>query len=451
MGTAGGENPMRPVKLIASVLMLALVPAAADAQEPATLGDLVAEARARNPEIAAAGRVAEAAAARVPQAGALEDPMVSVGLMNAPVPSFELDQGPMTMGSVQIGQRLPAPGTRGAREAVARQTHEAARRRAEEVELGVVERLKDAYYELLFVDIAQEVLRRNRSLVADLAEVATARFAVGRTPQQDVLRAQTEVTRLEEQIAGIEARRVAAAAEVNAILQRPVIRPVEPVYPTDVRAIALAPPAPGAFTAAALEGGIGNGLPSLAELQEQAVRRRPMLLAHVHEIAAAEERVRLAEREVFPDVEVMLGYGTRWDRSDMITAMVSVPIPVFAARKQRQAIIEAEQELAADELRHHQMVADIQAEVATRYADLVRTREQILLLNEGVIPQARATIESATAAYQAGRVEFASLLEAQATLFRTEIELARRMADFGRALAALERAAGVELSVEVER
>ena len=442
---------MRGAKSIASAMVLTLVPAAVGAQEATNLTELIAEARARNPEIAAAERLAEAAAARVPQAGALEDPMLSAGLMYAPVPSFELDRDGMTMGSVQIGQRIPAPGTRAAREAMARENHRAAEWRAEEVELGVVERLKDAYYELIFVDRAHDVLTRNRSLVADLAEVATARFAVGRTPQQDVLRAQTEVTRLEEQIAGIQARRVAAATDINALLQRPVIEPVEPVYPNGVRVLALAPPTIGAFTASALDEGLGGDFPSLAELEAAAVRRRPMLLAHIHRIAAAREGVRLAERERLPDVDVMLGYGTRWDRSDMLTAMVSVPLPVFAARKQRQAVIEAEQELAADELRHHQMVSEIQADVATRYAALVRTREQILLLTEGVIPQARATIESATAAYQAGRVEFASLLEAQATLFRNEIELARRMADFGRELAALERAAGVELSVEVER
>lgn len=438
-------------QMLRSALVLTLGPSAVAAQEPTSLRVLVAEARASNPEIAAAGRMAEAAAARVPQAGALDDPMLSAGLMYVPVPSFDLSRDGMTMGSVQLAQRLPAPGTRGAREAIARQNHQAAEWRAQEVESGVVERLKEAYYELIFVDGAQDVLTRNRSLVADLAEVATALFAVGRTPQQDVLRAQTEVTRLEEQIAGIQARRVAAAAEINALLQRPVTRPIEPVYPDGVRALALAPPAAGAFTAAALDGGLGDDFPSLAELQQQAVGHRPMLLEHVHRIAAAREGVGLAERERFPDVDVMLGYGTRLDRGDMLTAMVSVPLPVFAARKQREAIIEAEQELAADELGHNQMVAEVQAEVAARYAALVRTREQILLLMDGVIPQARATIESATAAYQAGRVEFASLLEAQATLFRNEIELARRMADFGRELAALERAAGVELGVEVER
>lgn len=437
--------------LIGGLAALAGLPAVGAAQEAETLAALIAEARAANPEIAAAQRQTAAAAARVPQAGALPDPTLAVGLMYVPVPAFDLAQDGMTMGSVQVGQRLPPPGSRAAREAVADELRQAVEWDAREVELGVVARLKAAYHELLFVEGALDVLARNRSLLVDLAEVARGRFAVGRALQQDVLRAQTEVTRLEEQLAGLDARRMAAVTEINAILRRPATTPIHPTYPRPVHALALARPPAGAFTAAALEAGLGGEFPPLPRLQERAVDDRPMLLAHVHRIAAQRASVGVAQRERLPGVELMLGYGMRQDRSDMVTAMVSMPIPVFAARKQRQAVTEAEETLAAEELRHHQMVAEIQADVATRYAALVRTREQILLLSDGVIPQARATIESATAAYQAGRVEFASLLEAQATLFRNEIELARRLADFGQALAALERAAGTDLTMGVDR
>lgn len=434
------------IAMLASLIVVT-GPAPVGAQDTQhELDELLAEARASSPEVAAARRAADAAAARVPQAGALPDPMLSLGLMNVPM-SFDLGEEGMTMGSVQLGQRLPAPGTRGAREAMAREAHRSAEREAEEAERAVAERLKDSYYELLFIERALEVLTRNRALLVDLAEVARTRFSVGQTPQQDVLRAQTEITRLEEQMAGIEARRIGATSRINALLERPALQPVDPVYPDDVQALALRGPTPGAFTAAALEAGLGDGFPSLAELQGRAILERPMVLAHQHRIEAAREGVRLARYDRYPDVEVMLGYGTRRDRGDLFSAQVSLPLPVFAGRKQRQAVIEAEHELAADELRHQQMVADVHADVAARYAALVRTREQILLLNEGVIPQAEATIESAMAAYQAGRVEFASLLEAQATLFRNQIELARRMADFGRELAALERAAGMELRI----
>jgi outer membrane protein, heavy metal efflux system len=176
------SRKLRPQVLIGGLVTLAVLPVDGGAQQAEPLAALIAEARANNPEIEAAHRQVAAMAARVPQAGALPDPMLAAGFMYVPVPGFDLAQDGMTMASVQIGQRLPAPGARGAREAIARQNSHAAARESDEVELGVVTRLKSAYYELLFVDRALDVLTRNRSLVVDLAEVARARFAVGRTP-----------------------------------------------------------------------------------------------------------------------------------------------------------------------------------------------------------------------------------------------------------------------------
>jgi outer membrane protein, heavy metal efflux system len=127
---------------------------------------------------------------------------------------------------------------------------------------------------------------------------------------------------------------------------------------------------------------------------------------------------------------------------------VAVPLPIFAARKQRLVVAESLHELAAAEHERRSISHDVHAEVAARFAEAVRVREQIALLTDGVIPQAQATIASAAAAYQAGRIEFLGLLDAQAMLFRNEIELGRQLADFGRAIAQLELAVGRDLILE---
>jgi outer membrane protein, heavy metal efflux system len=432
------------------VVLLALPAAAAARQAPAEpLAGLIAEVRAANPQLQAARRMVDAAAARVPQAGALPDPVVSAGVMNVAVRDPAIGRDEMAMASFQVAQMLPPPGARAAREAAAVAGLAAAQAEAAHVELTVVTRLKAAYYEAYFIAQAVDVLRRNRELLENFAAIAASRFAVGAAPQQDVLRAHTEVSRIDEQLAGLEARRAAVTAEANALLARPALQPLTPVYPAGTNRLARTLPARGAFTAAALDAALGEGLPTLAELQEVAWQLQPALQSHGFRVEQARAGVRLAQRERFPDVEVMLGYGTPGGAGmDRFTAMVSVPVPVFARRKQRQLVVEAAAELAAAELEHHGMMNEAAAEVAARYAEVVRIREQIVLLSEGVVPQARATIESAAVAYQAGRVEFVSLLDAQAALFRNEIELARQLADFGRALAELERATGRELKLE---
>jgi outer membrane protein, heavy metal efflux system len=406
---------------------------------------LVAEARARNPEIAAARRVADAAGARIPAAGALPDPVLSAGLMNAPT-DFRLADDEMAMATLQLTQMLPAPGTRSAREAIAREAYSFTEQRAAETEIAVVARLKTAYYELYFVERALDVLERNRGLLEDFAEIARGRFAVGATPQQDVLRAQTEVTRLDEQLAGLRARRTAAVGEINAILDRPAATDLTTVYPEALRTIVFAAPPPGAFTAAALEPALTAGFPTAAELESMALGQRPALRAQDHRVQQYRESLRLAERARFPDIEVMLGYGRQGSGGmQRLSAMVAVPLPVFAPRKQRQAVIESQHALAAAEHERAALMSEVRAEIIVRLAEVVRIREQVLLLADGVIPQAQATITSAAAAYQTGTVEFLSLLDAQAMLFRNEIELGRQLADFGRAFAQLELAVGREL------
>jgi outer membrane protein, heavy metal efflux system len=447
---AAGALPPGPAPVADTVLgspTQARAPTAESAARPTPLDELVTLARERNPEVEVARRRAAAAEARVPQAGALPDPTLTGGLMYGSVPDLHLSAEGTMMFSLQLAQMIPVPGSRRMREDVAEAFHRAALHDVEETEIQVIARLKKAYHELVFVHQSEDVLRRNLALLGDLAEVAGGRLAVGRVPQQDVLRAQTEVTRMDEQLVALEERRTAALIEINEVLDRDPFEPVVPEYPGEVRRVATATPPPGAFTAASLEEGLGPELPSLKELQGEAVRSRPSLVGLGQRIEAMRRNRDLAVRERWPDLGVMVAYGPRVGGPDMVSVGLSVDLPLFRGRKQDQAVLEAGETLAEHEARHREIVADVRSEVARRYNALVRTRERLLLVGDGVIPQARATVESATGAYQAGRVEFASLLEAQAVLFRNEIELTRLLADFGRELAELEATVGRQIDL----
>jgi outer membrane protein, heavy metal efflux system len=432
------------ITVIAAALLLAPLSAHTQETAPASLGELIAEARRASPDIAAARMGVEAATARVPQAGALPDPMLSLGIQNVPVPELDLGMEGMTMGMVQLGQRFPAAGVRSARTTQAEALRLAAEQRLAATTLSVEARVKRAYYSVWFADRSLGVLDRNRALLEDLAHVASTRYAVGRVPQADVLRAQTEITRLDEQRAGVEATRSGALAELNEVLRRPAGTVVAAELPPGVQALASARPEAGLFAAAALDRDAVPGIPPLAALLERAVARPAVAVARAEEEAAA-AAAEVSRREVLPDVEVMLGYAARRDRPSLATAMVSVPLPLWAGRKQRPRVLEAE---AVEARAGAQVDAELEAAraaITARHAELARSREQVTLLADGVIPQAEATLESSLAAYQAGRLEFISLLEAQAALYRYEIELARRLADLGQALAALEEAVGAEL------
>jgi outer membrane protein TolC len=76
------------------------------------------------------------------------------------------------------------------------------------------------------------------------------------------------------------------------------------------------------------------------------------------------------------------------------------------------------------------------------HAELVRSAAEEALLETGLVPQARQSLESSRSAYEVGRIEFLSLLDSQVRLLGAELRLARARADKRRAFAALESATG---------
>ena len=426
----------------------------ASAQEPgaeaANLAALLAAAETGSPRILAARKLAEAAEARVPQAGALADPVLGVGVMNLPVADPSLGRDMMTMTTVQLGEQFPWPGKLGLREEVARLNAEAARWDAERTRQEVLADLKSAYYRIYFLDKALEVTGRNETLVADFARLTSARYGVGAGAQADVLKAQVERTRLTDQLVTLTEQRTSAAARLNALLGRPTAAPIRGAeLPRELGAAALdGKPAVATFTSVALDGGkdqTAPGIPSVEALQRLALESNPTLMAHLRRVAARERALVLADKAELPDVSISVAYGHRPSFGDFANLMVSIPLPVFRGRKQNQAVVEVAATLAEHQARQRAIVDEINAEIESLAAGLRRARDQLVLLNEGILPQARTSLSSTTASYQVGRVDFLTLLDAQVTLFRLELDYHRLLADFAADVAALERAVGTEV------
>ena len=413
---------------------------------------LLLEADSANPEIAGAARLAEAASARVPGAGALPDPMLGVGLMNVPVTRPGLGNDMMTMAQLRVAAEIPWPGKLGLREDVARLQADGAALDAERVRQRVRADVRTAYYRVYFVDRALDVTARNELLLAALTRVTSTKYGVGTAAQPDVLRAQVERTRLSDQLVALHEERVSALARLNALLGRPAAAPLtSATLPEPVRIAALAAPENGStFSSAALADlspstGLGSGLPPVRELQRLALERNPMLQAHVRRVAGQERALALAQRAKLPDLSVTAGYSHRAGFGDFFDVMISAPLPIFAARKQDQGVIEQAATLGEHEARHAAMVNELNAEIASLAAELTRTRTQLLLLDDAILPQARAGLESATASYGVGRVDFLTLLDAQVSVFRHELDYYRLLADFATDLASLELAVGTEV------
>jgi cobalt-zinc-cadmium efflux system outer membrane protein len=434
----------------AALLLLALaIPASAQEPDAArTASDtLVARALAAHPRIRAAQARLDAARARVAPAGTRPDPMLMAGLQNVPVsdPGFGDE---MTMKMVGVSQTFPYPGKLPLARAAAEREGDAAAAELEAARLEVRREVLDAWYELAFVDRALAIVERNRATLSGLVAATEVRYGAGTGSQQEVLRARLEAARLGEQAAELQERRGAVLARLNAALDRPGATPVDGArIPERIARAAVADSARGVrFVSPALGARAADSpLPPLEALQDAAVAGNPTLRAHEAMIAAQAARLDLARREHLPDFDVSLQYGQRDGRRDMVSATVSVPLPVQRGRRQGARVTEAGAELAALHAEHAAAALALRAEVARLYGELERARTQLALYVRAILPQGQAALASATAAYQGGRADLLAVLDAQATLFAYETQYHRALTDFAQRLAELERTVGREV------
>ena len=222
--------------------------------------------------------------------------MLSLGLMNRPLDNFAADQA-MTMNSVQLSQRLPWPGKRGARSTQADHLASAQHFEADQTEADLIARAKSVYYRIAAIDRSIEVMTGTRELLRTLHGVATSLYAVGSGIQQDVLAAQIAVARMTADITLMNENRAAMGARLNALAGRSpssVVGPLELPDPSGT-------------------------LPSLDSLYASATAFRPALEGERRRVLAAEaglESARLAGR---PDVTITLGYAQRPRFDDFAT------------------------------------------------------------------------------------------------------------------------------------
>lgn len=429
--------------VVGLLLALTIAPVNTAAQGH-NLDSLVALALSSNPGVSAAAARVKAAQARVGPAGARSDPMLMAGVLNLPHGALGYSDD-FTMNILRLTQTFPYPGKLSLAGQVARNEVSATVAAVAQARLDAVADVKTGYYELAFVRSAQQIVEQNRQVLGGLISVAEARYGVGTSSLADVLRARVDAARLGDVAASLSAEERAALARLNAVLNRPVTTPVSAAtVPVRIVRLAVADSASQVrFTSPALgASAAGSPLLPIDSLMALAERNSPMLLSHEAGIAAQERRLALARKAHLPDFDVSLEYDHRPQYPDYVSFFVSVPLRLQRGRKQNQQVLETRADLEAVQAGHLSAVDSVRRRVATLAGDVERERTQLALSLKAVLPQARAALASALGSYQTGRVDFAAVIDAQASVFSYETAYFRDLTDFAASLAELERVVG---------
>ena len=392
---------------------------------PLKLNELVEEALGKNPDILAARSKWEVFKERPPQAGALDDPMLGLGIVNLPVDTFSFRTEDMTMKEISLTQRLPFPGKRGLRSEMAQKEADAALSDYEEIKNRVTREMKVAYFDLFYAHRAIEVTERNREILKLLNQIAETRYSVGEGIHADVLKAQVELSKMIDDLIMLNQSKRAAKAKINILLHQPPFAPLGD--PADV--------VPEKFSA------------DPEELTRAAGENRPLLQSMKRMVERNQAGMRLAEKDYYPDFDLRLAYGQRDDgpmgrRSDMITAMVGINLPLWYKSKQERKVAESHKDIRAAKDQLAAMTNEIRYMVSDKLIELERAEKQVELLKTGIIPLAALSLDSAMASYRVGKVDFVTVLDNLMTLLKYETQYYRLLTDSRKSIAEIETAVG---------
>jgi cobalt-zinc-cadmium efflux system outer membrane protein len=411
------------IRLVSIFIALILVPAFAWAGDGTiTLKELEAEALQNNPEIAMTGKKAEAADEKKSLASAMPDPMIgymiqNVGGFNRSTIGIE----PMSMEGFVVTQEIPFPGklsTKGnAAHMMAEQSHETAR----ETRLKVVNDLRKAYYEYYLAYESSRILNETKDLMKNVERIAETRYATGQGSQQDVLRAQLEISMLLDRLAEQEQKKESKSAEINALAGRDPLAPLG--RPVDVLPLSLDM--------------------TLDEMNRMALAHSPILAAKHRMVEQSEFELSLSKREYLPDFTVTAARFTRGDLANVYQASVMLKVPLYFWNKST-GVRAAHADLTSARYDYDAEKLATAARVRELYSMAKTSEHHLELYRIGIIPQARLALQSATSNYQVGKTDFSSLLDSENVLLRYQLTEQEELVNLNKTLAMVGELTGQE-------
>jgi cobalt-zinc-cadmium efflux system outer membrane protein len=351
------------------------------------LNSLIDEALKNSPEIQASYSRIEAVRQRIPQAGSLPDPQFSFGYQNESFDRYTYGEMSGSQWMFSASQQFYFPGKRALKKEMVRYDVESLTAMHDLLKLKTTARVKELYYDLFLAYKNIDLISGKRELFIRIEDLTLARYSAGKAMQQDVIMAQTEKYMLLEKEEMFRQKILSLEAMLNAVIGRnkgQLERPNEPSYR----------PFPLEIDAAL----------------DLALKNSPEIRSRSKMIEAADTRLKMAQREYFPDFTIGGGYYNRsGDFKDMWAATVTFNIPLYFYSKQRPAALEAQANISQAKQELEAVKLMIGAALLDNYS-MLRSSEKLMAIY----------IEQALTGYSTGKTEAVTIISRLKTLLDYE-------------------------------
>lgn len=424
-----GKKIVTPGRILFLLLATAFPWKAVAEEVPFPVSRYVEAALADNPSLESIReriRMKENAAIK---AGALDDPKLRMGISNVPTRSWSFREEDMTGKEIGLSQMFPWPGVRKVRTEMVLREKEEAEFVLEEMRSTLRAEIKMTYAELASVRNQIEAVRRSQDILKDVVGVTEEIYAVGKGSQPDVLRGQLEYGRMRETRIALENREQVLSVRLNTLAALPADRPVPPI--ADLPEISLP------YEQA-----------DLVRIYEAERPARKAIRARIHKGDSSVQMANLAGK---PEFEVSVSYmqrdatpdGSR--RSDMVSSMVSMTLPIWREGKIDPGIreMEAEKRMAGRDLANLDL--ETSNSIGRSFATMKSRRESAIHYRTTLIPQAEQSFQATSESYRVGKTDFPMLMDAVTAILTFRREYAATVGDLYAEKARLEETVGREL------
>jgi cobalt-zinc-cadmium efflux system outer membrane protein len=367
--------------------------------------ELVAAALDRSPALASLRARLQAAREMVAPAGALPELMTSVSLQDVSFPKWTVGSEEMSMVSVEVQQGLLYPGKRDARREAARAEVMTRDREMEQLQRQLASQVRSIYGRVYVLDREKRALDSARQLLDLLQATSASRYSVGETEQEPVIKAQLEISRLDERLDDLTSQRRALVAALNRLLDRAGDMPLGEVQALPPVAVPTGP------------------WEDIAEANSAAVAVRQA------QVQAAERRLAAARLELKPNLFAASAVGIRGTLPPVVTLNFGVEWPAWKKDKQEPLVRAAEREVEAAKADLRDEQASVQTEAARLRAEWDQAERQMLRYRQAILPQTSTAMDAARVAYLNGRGDFSTVVEDFREWLEARVGLAKREAD----------------------
>lgn len=421
--------------ILATVVLLGFTSVAtADEKEivsSLTLEQLVGDAVRENPQLKSMRAKWEAMKERPAQERTLPNPMLTYSGMDM------IDGGtwPDTQEKrIMVQQEFPWFGKLGLKGKVAEKDAESMQREYEAMQREVILMVKESYFDLYATQRALSITRAEEDVLKQMQKIAEAKYGVGEITQQDVLKAQAEISMLKARILELEQQQAVLKAKLNQLLNRRADSPLGLAVTEPQREFE--------FQADQLFG--------LAE------KNRPEIKQARAQIERSQRERDLMKKEFLPDYRLGVEYrnvGVDWSdfsRSDnMVMFTIGIDLPIWQT-KYRAGVREANKMIESTQAALEAAETQTSYDVQDASFKLLTARRSLDLYKTALVPQAEARFNASEAGYRTGKVDFLDLLESERFLLNARVMTVMAEGNVGMQLARLERAVGTDLKPSID-